>query len=128
MIQKYSTPDVKITNQEFELYKEDGKYYLRVDFDFENEYGVYKGHIDKVKFDFLFKGIESETCSWTKSAKANFLAPSEYSCVDCLFDIMRDSKDNFFTIELVKEKIHEMTVEEVEKKLGYKIKIVSKSK
>lgn len=126
MIQKYSTPDVKITNQEFELYKEDGRYYLRVDFDYEDDYGVYKGRIDKVKFDFLFKGIESEICSWTKSAKANFLVPSEYSCVDCSLDIVRDSKDNFFTIELVKEKVHEMTVEEIEKKLGHKIKIISK--
>ena len=126
MIQKYSTPDVKITNQEFELYKEDGRYYLRVDFDYENDYGVYKGHIDKVKFNVLFKGIESEICSWTKSAKANFLVPSEYSCVDCSFDIVKDSKDNFFTIEVIKEKVYEMSVEEIEKKLGHKIKIISK--
>ena len=43
------------------------------------------------------------------------------------FDILTDSNKRFFTIELVKEKVHEMTVEEIEKKLGRKIKIISKS-
>lgn len=128
MIQKYTTPDVKITNQKFELYEEDGKYYLRVDFDYENEYGTYKGHVNKIKFDFLLKGIEYEHRGCSQSARAEFVVPSNDTCVNCLFDILMDSSNNLFTIESVKEKVHEMTVEQIEKKLGYKIKIVSKKK
>ena len=129
MIQKYSTPDVKITNQEFELYKEDGKYYLKVDFDYENEYGVYKGHADKVRFDFMLTCIEHEQYDSSQNVKAQFCAPTEGGYTTrCLFDVLPGSNKNFFTIELVKEKVQEMTVEEIEKKLGHKIKIVSKSK
>jgi len=129
MIQKYSTPDVKITNQEFELYKEDGKYYLRIDFDYENEHGLYKGHADKIKFDMLLVGIEYNQYGSSQNAKAEFLVPThEDYTARCLFDVLTNSNNNFFTIELVKEEVQEMTVEEIEKKLGYKIKIVSNSK
>lgn len=129
MIQKYSTPDVKITNQEFELYKEDGKYYLRVDFDYENEHGFYKGRADKIKFDMLLTGIECNQYGSVKDVKAEFCVPTyEDYTTKCLFDILMNSNNNFFTIELVKEKVEEITVEEIEKKLGHKIKIVSKSK
>ena len=129
MMQKYSTPDVKITNQEFELYKEDGKYYLRVDFDYEDERGFYKGHADKIKFDMLLTGIECNQYGSAKYVKAEFCVPTyEDYTTKCLFDVLAGSNENFFTVELVKEKVHEITVEEIEKKLGHKIKIISKSK
>lgn len=131
MIQKYSTPDVKITNQKFELYKEDGMYYLKIDFDYENEQGFYKGHADKVRFDLLLTGIEYDYNEdyRSKNAKAEFCVPTyDNYTTTCLFDILPGSNKNFFTIELVKEKVHEMTIEEIEKKFGHKIKIVSKSK
>ena len=129
MIQKYSTPDIKITNQEFELYKEDGEYYLRVDFDYENECGFYKGRADKIRFDMLLTGIEYNQYGSSKNAKAEFCVPTyEGYTTKCLFDILTNSNNNLFTIELVKEKVREMTVEEIEKKFGHKIKIVSKSK
>ena len=127
MIQKYNTPDVKITNQEFELYKEDGKYYLRIDFDYENEYGLYKGYVDKIKFDMLLTGVEYNQYGSSQNAKAEFIVPTnEGYTTRCSFDILTGSKNNLFTIELVKEKVQEMTVEEIEKKLGHKIKIISK--
>ena len=44
------------------------------------------------------------------------------------FDIFPDSNGHFLTVNCIKEKVQEMTVEEIEKKLGHKIKIVSKSK
>ena len=129
MIQTYSTPDVKITNQEFELYKEDGKYYLRVDFDYENEHGFYKGHADKIKFNMLLTNIEYNQNYTSQNAKVEFCAPTYGGYVtNCLFDILTDSNNHFFTVELVKEKVQETTVEEIEKKLGHKIKIISKSK
>ena len=129
MVQKYNIPEAKITKQEFELYKEGGEYYLRVDFDYEDEYGFYKGHADKIKFDMSLTGMEYNDNYSRKDAKARFCAPNEdYATTECSFDVLTDSNNRFFTIELVKEKVHEMTVEEIENKLGYKIKIVPKSK
>ena len=127
MIQKYNTPDIKIANQEFELYKEDGKYYLRIDFDYENEHGLYKGHVDKIKFDMLLAGVEYNQYGSSQNVKAEFIAPTDKGYTTrCSFDVLTGSKNNFFTIELVKEKFQEMTVEEIEKKLGHKVKIVSR--
>ena len=129
MVQKYNFPETKITNQEFELYKEDGKYYLRVDFDYEDEYGFHKGHVDKIKFNMSLIGVEFNEYYTHQNAKAIFCVSSEdYTITECSFDILTDSNKRFFTIELVKEKVHEMTVEEIEEKLGRKIKIISKSK
>lgn len=124
----YQTGDAKITNQNFELYKEDGEYYLKVDFDFENEYGVYKGRANKVRFALLLNCIECKQYGSSQEVKAEFLVPLEDSCGTCLLDVLRDANNNLFTIELVKEKVHEMTIEEIEKMFGHKVKIVSKSK
>lgn len=124
----YKSSDTKITNQNFELYKENGEYYLKIDFDYENEYGFYKGRANKVKFNLLLNGIEYKRYGASQWAQAEFLVPTEDSFGECLLDISRDDENNLFTIELIKEKVHEVTIEEIEKKLGHKIKIVSKSK
>lgn len=123
----YKSSDTKITNQNFELYKENGEYYLKIDFDYENEYGFYKGRANKVKFNLLLNSIECKRLGSSQWAQAEFLVPMEDSCDRCLLDIGIDDENNLFTIELVKEKVHEMTVEEIEHKLGHKIKVVSKS-
>ena len=42
--------------------------------------------------------------------------------------VIHDGSDNevYFTETVIEEKTHEMTLEEIEKKLGYKVKIVNK--
>lgn len=42
--------------------------------------------------------------------------------------VVRDGSDNevYFTETVLEEKTHEMTLDEIEKKLGYKVKIVNK--
>lgn len=119
----------KVSTQNLELYKENDNYYLRMDFEYENDYGYYKGHADKIKFDLFLKGIEyTEEYDVGKSGKVEFVKPSGCCHKTISFDIAPDEKNNLFTIELVKEKIQEMTIEEIEKKFGHKIKIISKSK
>lgn len=119
----------KISSQNLELYKEDDNYYLRMDFEYENDSGYYKGHVDKIKFNFLLKGIEfTEEYGVGKSGKVEFIKPSGCCHNTISFDIAPDEKNNLFTIELIKEKVHEMTIEEIEKRLGHKVKIISKQK
>ena len=45
LINKIHKNEAKITNETFELYKDGEKYYLRLDFDYENDFGIYKGHL-----------------------------------------------------------------------------------
>ena len=54
---------------------------------------------------------------------------AEYYCADIGFGEMRlapDDKGNEFTVTVVETKTKEMTLKEIEKKLGHKVKIVSK--
>lgn len=39
-------------------------------------------------------------------------------------ELLPDEDGNYFTCELIKYKAREMTLEEIENKLGYKVKIV----
>ena len=123
-----NTIDEKITNQNFELYKEGDQYFLRMDFEYENDHGFYRGHVDKIKFDLHLNCVEYTDFGKNKSAIAKIYIPSGGYINPINFDIFPDSNGHFLTVNCIKEKVQEMTVEEIEKKLGHKIKIVSKSK
>ena len=114
-----------VSNEKIELYEKDGRYFLRLDFDYEDNYGYYKGHIERIEFDFRLKSVEQET-DWSVLRGRNV----------CFIDlglntrlpILLDEEKHYYTLTLVKEKVHDMTIEEIEKKLGYKIRVVAKSK
>lgn len=42
--------------------------------------------------------------------------------------VLEDSDGHYYTVKTIKEKTKEMTLEEIEKKLGHKVKIVSDKK
>lgn len=46
------------------LYQEDDKYFLRLDFDYEDDYGYFKGHIERIEFNFRLMGIIQEDSDW----------------------------------------------------------------
>lgn len=111
----------QISNEKVELYEEEGKYFLRIDFDYEDDYGYFKGHIERIEFNFRLIGIIQENDDWH-----NFKPRTEVFAdlgLDKRLHILPDG-DKYFTLTLVKEKIYDMTVEEIEKKLGRKIRIV----
>ena len=118
MINKIHKNEAKITNETFELYKDGEKYYLRLDFDYENDFGIYKGHIDKIEFDLRLKEVNCESVKLYK--------PSIGHDKEISFKVCETPIGELFNISLVKEKVCEMTIEEIEKKLGRKIKIVSR--
>lgn len=123
---KIHVNETKITNESYELYKEDDKYYLRFDFDYENDFGFFKGHVDKINFDLKLREVKVESFSFGRKAVVTLYKPLGKCGEDISFDISETPTGELFNTTLVKEKVQEMTVEEIEKKLGYKIKIVSK--
>ena len=126
MINKIHTNETKITNEVYELYKEDGEYYLRLDFDYENSFGFFKGHVDKIKFDLRLKEVKEETTPYGAKATITLYKPLGAYGEDIALDVSRSAIGELFNIRLVKEKVQEVTMEEIEKKFGHKIKIVSK--
>ncbi len=126
MINKIHKKEAKFTNEIFEIYKKDGCHYLRVDFNYENDFGIFKCYVDNLKFDLKIKELICESDGNSRSA----IVKLEKRDGDFLEETTFRTPTNYmytpFKFELVKEKVHEVTMEEIEKKFGHKIKIVSK--
>lgn len=107
-----------ITNEKVELYEEDGKQYLRLVFDYEDTRGYYKGHIERILCQVKLLSFNQEYGSYGSNA----------CYVDLGLDklLVAPNDGTYYTLTLVKEKVQEMTMEEIEKKLGHKVKIVTK--
>lgn len=117
----------KLTNIELKKDEETMSYYLDVTYEYEDDRGYYEIHFPHVLLPFYEKvmptlrddvgwgGIDDSIVSLYDNSL--HLAKGKTKHVE-------DGKYNY-TIKTLKEKCHEMTLEEVEKKLGYKIKIVS---
>lgn len=107
-----------ITNEKVELYEENGKQYLRLDFDYEDSRGYYKGHIERICLNVKLLGFSQEYGGYGLNA----------CYVDLGLDklLVSPNDGTYYTLALVKEKVQEMTMEEIEKKLGHKVKIVTK--
>ena len=128
MINKYAKNSREFVNENFEIYKEDGRHYLRIDYDFEDDFGIYKCRIDKLKFDLKIKEVTLESDINARKATVKLEGTDGDFYEEVTFNTPICFTDPLFRVELVKEKVQEMTMEEIEKKLGHKIKIVSKSK
>lgn len=118
--------ETKITNETYELYEEDGKYYLRLDFDYENSFGIFKGHVEKINFDLRLKEVKQDITPYSSKATVTLYKPLGTYGEEVSFDVSKTPIGELFNITLVKEKVQEVTMEEIEKKFGHKIKIVSK--
>lgn len=118
--------ETKITNESYELYKEEDKYYLRLDFDYENDFGIFKGHVDKINFDLKLREVKVESSPLERKAIVTLYKPLGRYGEDISFGVSKTPTGELFNITLVKEKVQEVTIEEIEKKFGHKIKIVSK--
>ena len=129
MIDKIHKKEAKFTNENFEIYKENGKHYLRADFNYENDFGIFKCHVNKLEFNLHLKELLLETDEFNRKATVTLhRLNDDYRDEEISFHTSSDLAGELFTVQFVKEKVQEMTVEEIENKLGHKIKIVSKSK
>lgn len=133
-----------VTLKTCELVEENDLYYLHLIYGYEDDYGVYELHIPRmilpirkdkaptVVFDepngFSCPAYKSEFMS-NPPSYADFdgqkfeLLQGEVSCKDLNGDDILTRAKSLICVLL--EKKQEMTLEEIEKKLGYKVKIVS---
>ena len=111
---------------------ENGTWYMELQYEYENESGVHRRYYPKVEFPFFCGKLPPEEFSSDRFGR-NELTISLFTDEVAVFrgnfsnpmtgQIMRDVCviDN-----LIKPAFREMTIEEIEKELGYKVKIVNK--
>lgn len=113
-----------------ELVKENGAYYLSLEYLLEDDNRVEKLIIPRAKIPIdndFYPILAHSTPTFSRYfGGGNVSLESGYE--GYRFELKAGPDARLFTLETIKEKEHEMTVEEIEKKLGYKVKIVSGGK
>ena len=121
----------KYTIKNIDTFQEDNAWYMSIVAEVETDNNVSELRIPKAKLadvnqplgfrTGLVCGVEKWVHLLLDDCEGNEIA---YPCVETLqLDSM---KRTYYTVKVIKEKTHELTLEEIEKKLGYKVKIVSK--
>lgn len=113
--------------KDIQLFEENGQYYLKLKYIIENDHRVEELEIPKVCLRFnknFYPNLNyrrdaykyQEECDLCTGFGSMKVLPGETS----------EANHVFYTVKLIEEKPVEMSVSEIEKKLGYKIKIVNK--
>lgn len=133
---KSGIKNVKLLDKE--VIEENGQLYLSLKYLYEAMDGIHELHIPRVALNILTKEIpdyrrennmfygtdESYICVPGHNYDLN---PATLDVINKFGEIVTIQKAKYVEV-LVKENQVEMTIEEIEKKLGHKIKIVSKDK
>lgn len=111
--------------KEISLSHDNNGWYLDMVYEYENEHGVYEIHIPHLNipiYDDRMPVLEL-ACGFNNECYALF-GGIKLPLTEAKTKHGKNGKYHY-TIKTLKEKRQEMTLEEIEKKLGYKIKIVS---
>jgi hypothetical protein len=108
----------KFCNEKYELYEDNGKYFLRLEFDSEDDAAFYHIVIDKISFTPKLIGVY-DGCGneWREGMFLKLFFQSG-------FEILPNDNGEMFSMVETKKKVHKMTLEQIEEKLGYKVEIV----
>ncbi len=111
--------DNKVDLTELSFHSDECGYYLTAKYRVEDEHSVSELNFPKIRLRINpnYVAIRQEGDMWLETA------------VDIGFGYARlepDSNNVYFTATVLEEKVQEMTMDEIEKKLGYKVKIVNK--
>lgn len=123
------------TVKEARLYEENDNFYLDVRYEIEDQHSVKEIHIPKVRIPLEFANIENtwESVYGGTAESTNLVLP--YANLGCYpgnaWFLNDDGRENVhpgvrFACKIIKEKKTDMTIEEIEARLGYKIRIVNK--
>lgn len=123
---------IQQTIKSAELYEENSKYYLDLRYVIENQNEIREYHIPKVRLPIEFAQMESEThCTgddhlYLKLPDQKLALEKGYARINFASNSSRHFHDVYYGSAVIKDKRKvEMTIEEIEKKLGHKIKIVN---
>lgn len=107
------------------IYEENDHLYLKLVYEYEMDSGVYELTMPKIELDICTKRIP------TLSQDNSLINPSYHAWFGSHEYDLKLGKTEYsvgsvaYVIRTIEEKKHEMTLEEIEEKLGYKVKIVS---
>lgn len=115
----------------FEVRKVGEEYRASVRYQYEDEKGLWEMVADNVVLPVCRSGfiITNRVDPYPYTNRVDPYPYDEYVQIDfglgpC--DIVSSEKDLGIRATLISEKIHEMTVEEIEEKLGYRVRIIVK--
>ena len=120
--------------KECELYEDVGRRFLKLLYEYETDRGIYQLIIPQVNLNIptdhlpIIQRSDFMVSPWYTYAKFNGIQlPIEPTSGEI---IGKDGKpykyeNTTHLINVIEEKQHEMTIEEIEEKLGYKVKIIS---
>lgn len=110
-----------MTVKDLQLYKENNKYYLSALLDHEDKRGIYEVSMPKIRLPIY------SDCAINAESNNYFGTPHYTVTVNFGFGELDveslDENNNFYTLTCLEEKVYEMTLAEIEKELGYKIKL-----
>lgn len=122
--------------KEHKVFEEDNCLYLKLVYEYEDDHGVYELIIPKIdleiRTDLLPAIVNDKSC--TGSTTLTFY---KIRLGSNIFDLLRgdvEFKKNgktltcekaAYAVNILKEKPQEMTIADIEKKLGYKVKLIS---
>ena len=132
-----------MTNQRLKdatVYFENKRPYMKLVYEYEDNKGFHELVFPKVEFPFDTCNVPTLYDSYASlcpSRDGSHLYIINYSNEAQLFkgvaridigDIVHTYDSVYYVDKIVKPKVHEMTLEEIEEKLGYPVKIVAKEK
>lgn len=124
---------VNRTVKEVKIYEEKGLQFLSIRYLVEDDTSVKEFHYPKVRFPIEYAELEDYTpsiCGRAQYNTVNLVLPMkelEVQIGDATFNVdgrIEKYKEVKCVCKVISEKTKEMTIEEIEKKLGHKIKIV----
>lgn len=102
----------------FKTYEEEGLYFAHIVYQYEDNRGLWELTVPKVRIP-----VEPYRFDLKHGPDGSTLDFGVGKC--CMYPV---DMDVYARKVLIEEKIHEMTVEEIEEKLGYRVKIVNGEK
>lgn len=123
------------TIKEVKIYEEKGFQFLSIRYLIEDDTSVKEFHLPKVRLPIEYADLNHEynqLGSNTRYDTVNLVLPGkelEVQTGDATFHVdgrIEKYKEVKYACKVIEEKTKDMTIEEIEKKLGHKIKIVNK--
>ena len=113
--------------KDIQLYEENGQYYLRLKYIIEDDHKIEELEIPKVVIPVNSHALPhlNYECNYSGAEHCELCAGGGCDSIRVFKGDTSEANHVYYTTKTIKEKSIELTLSEIEKKLGYKIKIIS---